>query len=108
MTEETKMILEAMQDIAGQLNKEIQGVKTEIKEMKERLTNVENLAIQNALTMENELKPNIILIAEQHTTLVDNYNTVSERVDKNEADIDIVKMHIKKIDVDVQELKKAN
>jgi hypothetical protein len=84
------------------------NVEEQLTDVKNRLTNVETLTTQTALTMENELKPNIILIAEQHTTLVDNYNTISKRVDKNEADIDIVKMHIKKIDIDVQELKKAN
>jgi predicted nucleic acid-binding Zn-ribbon protein len=112
MTEDTKMLLEAMQEIAGQMSKGLQDLEnrltSRIDSIDARLTNVEKLATQTALTIENEIKPSIQIIAEQHTSLVENYQNTNKRIGKCENDIDFARLKIMKHDSDIQELKKAN
>ncbi len=85
-----------------------QTASTIENEIKPRLENVENTATQTSLAIENDVKPSIQIIAEQHTSLVENYESTNKRIDKCENDIDFNKLQIKNLDNEIQELKKAN
>lgn len=102
MTEETKEIIGAVQEMFLEL-------KGEIVDVKERLSSVEQLATKTAMTLENETNKNIQLLAEGYQHLAEKTDALSEQVaDLTEdmqavkSDVDIIKKvvttHSKELD----------
>lgn len=95
MTEETKEIIGAVQEMFLEL-------KGEIVEVKERLTNVEQLATKTALTLENETNKKIQLLSEGYLPLAKKVDALAEDMEIVKFDVDIIKKvvttHSKELD----------
>lgn len=106
MTEETKEIIGAVQEMFLDMKQEM---KQEIGEIRLELAEVKQLATKTAMTLENETNKNIQLLAEGYQHLAEKTDALSEQVaDLTEdmqavkSDVDIIKKvvttHSKELD----------
>lgn len=84
MTDETKEIIGAMQEMFQVLNTKIDNVEN-------RLTNVEQLATKTAMTLENETNKNVHLLAEGYLPLAEKVDALAEDMEIVKFNVDIVK-----------------
>lgn len=95
MTDETKEIIGAMQEMFQVLNTKIDNVEN-------RLTNVEQLATKTAMTLENETNKNVQLLAEGYLPLPEKVDALAEDMDIVKFNVDIIKKvvttHSKELD----------
>jgi hypothetical protein len=101
MSEDLKMILEVIQGYSNDVNEKFAKIE-------KRLDSIENLTIQNSLTIENELKPQIQIIAEQHLSLVEKINNIENKLDKQNVKYELLEMVVRSHDAEIKKLKKAN
>lgn len=87
MTEETKEIIGAVQEMFQVLNTKIDNVEN-------RLSNVEQLATKTAMTLENETNKKIQLLAEGYQSLAEKTDALSEQVSTLTEDMQTVKSDV--------------
>lgn len=80
---------------------EIQGMKSEMHEIRQKVTNLE-------LTLENETNHNIQLLAENHLSLVDKLNQAIKVQDKSllyEVQVSGLKMRVERLEQEIADIK---
>ncbi len=88
-------------EILKLLLSEIQGMKSEIHDIKQKVTNLE-------LTLENETNHNIQLLAENHLSLVDKLNQAIKVQDKTllyEVQVSGLKMRVERLEQEIADIK---
>lgn len=105
---------ELLQSISDMIDGKIKTItdnmatKDDIKEVKERLSNVEQRVTDLQLTLENETNQNIKLLAENHSNLIDKLNQairVSDKTTIYEIQVNILTNRVDKLEKELAELK---
>lgn len=95
MTDETKEIIGAVQEMFLELNNKVDTMGRE-------LTEVKQLAAKTAMTLENETNKNVQLLAEGYLPLTEKVNALAEDMDIVKFNVDIIKKvvttHSKELD----------
>lgn len=99
MTEETKEIIGAVQEMFLDMKQEM---KQEIGEIREELAEVKQLATKTAMTLENETNKNVQLLAEGYLPLTEKVDTLTKDMEIVKFNVDIIKKvvttHSKELD----------
>lgn len=95
MTEETKEIIGAVQEMFLELNNKVDTMGRELAEVKQ-------LAAKTAMTLENETNKNVQLLAEGYLPLTEKVDALAEDMDIVKFNVDIIKKvvttHSKELD----------
>jgi hypothetical protein len=99
MTDETKEIIGAVQEMFLDMKQEM---KQEIGEIRLELAEVKQLATKTAMTLENETNKNVQLLAEGYLPLTEKVDTLTEDMEIVKFNVDIIKKvvttHSKELD----------
>lgn len=99
MTDETKEIIGAMQEMFLDMKQEM---KQEIGEIRQELAEVKQLATKTAMTLENETNKNVQLLAEGYLPLTEKVDALAEDMEIVKFNVDIIKKvvttHSKELD----------
>ena len=99
MTEETKEIIGAVQEMFLDMKQEM---KQEIGEIRLELAEVKQLATKTAMTLENETNKNVQLLAEGYLPLTEKVDTLTKDMEIVKFTVDIIKKvvttHSKELD----------
>lgn len=99
MTDETKEIIGAVQEMFLDMKQEM---KQEIGEIRQELAEVKQLATKNAMTLENETNKNVQLLAEGYLPLTEKVDALAEDMEIVKFNVDIIKKvvttHSKELD----------
>ena len=99
MTDETKEIIGAVQEMFLDMKQEM---KQEIGEIRLELAEVKQLATQTAMTLENETNKNVQLLAEGYLPLTEKVDTLTKDMEIVKFNVDIIKKvvttHSKELD----------
>lgn len=102
MTDETKEIIGAVQEMFLDMKQEIAGVNQRLDHVEKELSETKQLATKTSLTLENEVKPQIQLLAEGYLPLTEKVDALAEDMDIVKFNVDIVKKvvttHSKELD----------
>lgn len=102
MTDETKEIIGAVQEMFLDMKQEIAGVNRRLDHVEKELSETKQLATKTSLTLENEVKPQIQLLAEGYLPLTEKVDALAEDMDIVKFNVDIVKKvvttHSKELD----------
>ena len=101
LTNEEK-ILEMLASIQADMN----GMKADIGELKADVSNLKTEAIKTNLRIENEIIPKLKVLAEGHAMLSETLAPKS-KVDELQSDVELLKIVVKNLNSEVQQLKKA-
>ena len=100
MTDETKEIIGAVQEMFLDMKQEM---KQEIGEIRLELAEVKQLATKTAMTLENETNKNVQLLAEGYLPLTEKVDTLTEDMEIVKFNVDIIKKvvttHSKELDL---------
>ena len=125
MSNEDKILamLEAMQadlsgvkndlaDVKGDLTgvkNDLTGMKTDLAGVKMKLSELDEKSARSAIMLENKVLPQLQLLYENQTTIMDRLDTIpsTERVEALESDMSVIKDALKLLRQDVDALKKA-
>lgn len=125
MSNEDKILvmLEAMQadlsgvkndlaDVKGDLTgvkNDLTGMKTDLTGVKMKLSELDEKSARSAIMLENKVLPQLQLLYENQTTIMDRLDTIPsvERVEALESDMSVIKDALKLLRQDVDALKKA-
>ena len=115
MTNEEK-ILEMLASIQTDMNgmkadmngmqTDMNGMKADIGELKADVSNLKTEAIKTNLRIENEIIPKLKVLAEGHAMLSETLAPKS-KVDELQSDVELLKIVVKNLNSEVQQLKKA-
>ena len=99
MTDETKEIIGAVQEMFLDMKQEM---KQEIGEIRLELAEVKQLATKTAMTLENVTNKNVQLLAEGYLPLTEKVDTLTEDIEIVKFNVDIIKKvvttHSKELD----------
>ncbi|MCI8705070.1 MAG: hypothetical protein HFE60_12580 [Anaerotignum sp.] len=99
MTDETKEIIGAVQEMFLDMKQEM---KQEIGEIRLELAEVKQLATKTAMTLENETNKNVQLLAEGYLPLTEKVDTLTKDMEIVKFNVDIIKKvvttHSKELD----------
>lgn len=99
MTDETKEIIGAVQEMFLDMKQEM---KQEIGEIRQELAEVKQLATKTAMTLENETNKNVQLLAEGYLPLTEKVDALAEDMEIVKFNVDIIKKvvttHSKELD----------
>ncbi len=99
MTDETKEIIGAVQEMFLDMKQEM---KQEIGEIRLELAEVKQLATKTAMTLENVTNKNVQLLAEGYLPLTEKVDTLTEDMEIVKFNVDIIKKvvttHSKELD----------
>ena len=99
MTDETKEIIGAVQEMFLDIKQEM---KQEIGEIRQELAEVKQLATKTAMTLENETNKNVQLLAEGYLPLTEKVDALAEDMEIVKFNVDIIKKvvttHSKELD----------
>ena len=82
------------------------GMKADIGELKADVSNLKTEAIKTNLRIENEIIPKLKVLAEGHAMLSETLAPKS-KVDELQSDVELLKIVVKNLNSEVQQLKKA-
>ena len=115
MTNEEK-ILEMLASIQADMNgmkadingmkADINGMQADMNGMKADVSNLKTEAIKTNLRIENEIIPKLKVLAEGHAMLSETLAPKS-KVDELQSDVELLKIVVKNLNSEVQQLKKA-
>lgn len=88
MTDETKEIIGAVQEMFLDMKQEM---KQEIGEIRLELAEVKQLATKTAMTLENVTNKNVQLLAEGYLPLTEKVDTLTEDMEIVKFNVDIIK-----------------
>lgn len=102
MTDSEKMdlLLETIQTMDKRFEKlesDVAGMKDDIKELRTDVTGIK-------LDIENEIKPNIQLLAENYVPAAKRYEAESDKIENLESDVDILKKVVSEHSEKLQQL----
>lgn len=102
MTDETREIIGAVQEMFLDMKQEIKGVNKRLDNVEQELSDVKQLATKTAMTLENETNKKIQLFAEGYLPLTEKVDALSEDMEVVKFDVDIIKKvvttHSKELD----------
>lgn len=85
-------LLLAISDLLGaKLKAELAPVKKDIKDLGNKVNDLNNKVTNIELTLENEIIPNIQLLAENYVPAAKRYEKTADKIESMQADIDILK-----------------
>lgn len=70
--------------ISDLLDAKLEPIETKVDKLANKVTNIE-------LTLENEIRPNIQLLAENYVPAAKRYEKASDQIESMQADIDVLK-----------------
>ena len=85
---------------------DMNGMKADIGELKADVSNLKTEAIKTNLRIENEIIPKLKVLAEGHAMLSETL-TPKSKVDELQSDVELLKIVVKNLNSEVQQLKKA-
>ena len=85
---------------------DMNGMKADIGELKADVSNLKTEAIKTNLRIENEIIPKLKVLAEGHAMLSETLAPKS-KVDELQSDVELLKIVVKNLNSEVQQLKKA-
>lgn len=89
---EQKLVVVLDQELDKKLEEKLEEVlDRKMEEILERLAVVEETVLQMNVTIENELRPNIQILAENYVPAAQNYEKKSEKIIQMDTDIKILK-----------------
>jgi len=83
------------------IESEMQSIKNDTQELKQRMSNVENKVANIELTLENEIRVNIQRVAEGHLDLSRNLHEAM----KPNNEIEMLAIKVRMLETDIRELK---
>ena len=104
MTDETKEIIGAVQEMFLDMKQEM---KQEIGEIRLELAEVKQLATKTAMTLENETNKNVQLLAEGYLPLTEKVDTLTEDMEIVKFNVDIIKKVVTTYSKELDRLGKA-
>ncbi len=104
MTDETKQVIDMMQELFSALNEKIDNsnrdLKDDIKDIKQRVIKIET-------SLENETNKNIQLLAEGFTPMAEDIHQLKDDMEVVKFDVDIVKKVVTTHSTELNQLRKV-
>lgn len=85
----------------GRLENEVEGVKAQVQELEQRMDKLDRNVTKANLLIENEVRPNIQLVAEGHLNLVRNLQDAT----KAGTEMEMTTIRVRVLETDVREIK---